>query len=263
MKQYQRQERFMSEVRALRLLGAHGLSPLARESCAEHLAVRIERVAGKPLAGPLVLGSPSEERFAGRLGGLVRRLHAVPSPGGVGPLSRPVADSWQDFLLPHLDRRIEALPLPTHYSDGLRTWIVERANNLTRHVPTPRLLHHDLKPANILVRPGGSVMLCDFDQARGGDPFSDLGKLWWRTFDARPGKAWTAFQQANGTDARANADDTIRFYLVVHCIGALAYWHDFAHPGYFRHARSAAHLLARHTGVHCPLATRQPERSSR
>ncbi|GAA3491773.1 hypothetical protein GCM10018987_58560 [Streptomyces cremeus] len=94
VKQYQRQERFMSEVRALRLLGAHGLSPLARESCAEHLAVRIERVAGKPLAGPLVLGSPSEERFAGRLGG----TRATASCGAVSWRRRTVEQAGRRLL---------------------------------------------------------------------------------------------------------------------------------------------------------------------
>ncbi|MFJ9174951.1 aminoglycoside phosphotransferase family protein [Streptomyces sp. NPDC102360] len=261
MKQYQRWERFESEVRALRILDAHGLSPLLREACAEHCAVRIERVAGKTLAGPLVVGSPGEEGVGERLGRLVRRLHEVPSLGGVGPLNTPVTASWQDFLLPHLDRRIEALHLADHRADRLRTWFAERIGDLTGQAPAPRLLHHDLKPANILVRPGGSVMLCDFDQARGGDPFSDLGKLWWRTFDARPGRAWSAFRQSYGADARENADDTIRFYLVVHCLGALAYWHDYARPRYFRHARSAAHLITQHTGTHCPLETREPERS--
>ncbi|MFJ8954971.1 aminoglycoside phosphotransferase family protein [Streptomyces sp. NPDC102383] len=263
MKQYQRRERFESEVRALRVLGTHGLSPLARESCAEHLAIHIERVAGRPLAGPLVAGSPVEEGVGERLGHFIRRLHEVPSPCGVGPLNAPVAASWPAFLSPHLDRRIEALHLPDHHADRLRAWFADRIDALTSQAPPPRLLHHDLKPANILIRPGGGVMLCDFDQARGGDPFSDLGKLWWRTFDARPGRAWSAFRQAYGADARANADDTVRFYLVVHCLGALAYWHDFTRPGYLRHARSAAHLIAQHAGVHCPLDTRQPVRSTR
>ncbi|MBC9718000.1 aminoglycoside phosphotransferase family protein [Streptomyces sp. TRM66268-LWL] len=258
IKQYAREERFTSEVRALLILGPHGLSPQAKAVCAEHRTLLMTRTEGRPLR-EVLLGGRDDERIAAQLGQIVRRLHQVPAPC-TGPLGAPSPLPWTEFLTAHLQMRITTLPVSPRDADRLWEWLEKR---LARLLPldNPRMLHHDLKPANLLRMPGGSLRLCDFDQARGGDPLSDLGKLWWRTFATQHTGPWRAFSRAYGLEPEA--EEPILFYLVVHCVGALAYWHDNARPSYFRHARAATLLLAQHTGVHCPLTVRRAEKTKR
>jgi aminoglycoside phosphotransferase (APT) family kinase protein len=250
VKQYQRAARFHSEARALDLLGPLGLSPHALGTCERHRALRIERIDARPLSGPLRGGRDSEETAA-RLGALLQQLHSTPAPG-MGPLDAPSAEDWPHFLHWHLAMRLSSLPLTSRAGNQLRAYLDEHLAVLGEP-DTAYVLHHDLKPANILGRPDDSLVLCDFDQARGGDPLSDLGKLWWRTFAAAQSRPWQVFLSAYRQDDDERTQAAVTFYLIVHCVGALAYWHDHTRPGYLRHARSAQQLLAAHTGVRCPL----------
>ncbi|HUY44660.1 MAG TPA: aminoglycoside phosphotransferase family protein [Streptosporangiaceae bacterium] len=252
VKGYMRSERFRSEVLALRSLAPAGLSPWLVATCERHQTLAMTRLEALPLAGPLD-GGPDDRRLASEIAACLRRLHDIPAPG-VGPLGSLAAESWPCFLRRRLASRLESLPLPGQDADRLLAY-------LDRHLPSlggdlvPRILHHDLKPANILVRGDGRVTLCDFDQSRGGDPLSDLGKLWWRTFRAADTASWREFLEGYGA-SDGDASEMVRFYLIVHCVGALAYWHDYARPGYITHARSAQELLAAHAGVRCPLRHR-------
>jgi len=209
----------------------------------------------QPLPGPLGSGTESE-RLAARIGARLRRLHAVPVPG-TGPLDSVTRDPWQCFLRRHLAGRLATLPLTSQ--DAGRLWaLLDTGVSLLGADVVPRMLHHDLKPANILRRANGEIVFCDFDQARAGDPLSDLGKLWWRTFGATVTRPWQAFLSAYGQPG-CSTQETVRFYLVVHCIGALSYWHDYAPARYHDHACSAQMLLAAHTGVRCTLLPRSLE----
>ncbi|MEU9397041.1 aminoglycoside phosphotransferase family protein [Streptomyces sp. NPDC048324] len=256
VKQYQRAARFHSEARALDLLGPLGLSPHCLGACAQHRALLAERIDARPLAGPL-RGGRDDEETAARLGALLRQLHSTPADG-TGPLNAPTAEKWPRFLRRHLATRLGSLPLTARPAD--RLWaLVDEHLTVLGEWDTAYVLHHDLKPANILRTPEGDLVLCDFDQARGGDPLSDLGKLWWRTFTAAQSRPWQVFLHAYGRETDEQTQAAVTFYLIVHCIGALAYWHDHTRPGYLRHARSARQLLAAHTGVDCPLDIRRRE----
>ncbi|WP_367435202.1 phosphotransferase family protein [Streptomyces celluloflavus] len=250
VKQYQRAARFHSEARALDLLGLLGLSPRALGACEQHRALLTERVDARPLAGPL-RGGRDDEEMAERLGALLRQLHSTPAPG-TGPLNEPSVENWPHFLRRHLATRLKSLPLNSRDGNHLWAYLNERLSALGE-VDTAYVLHHDLKPANILCRPDDGLVLCDFDHARGGDPLSDLGKLWWRTFAAAQSRPWQVFLRAYGRPDDERTQAAVAFYLIVHCVGALAYWHDHTRPGYLRHACSARQLLAAHTGVRCSL----------
>jgi NAD(P)-dependent dehydrogenase (short-subunit alcohol dehydrogenase family)/aminoglycoside phosphotransferase (APT) family kinase protein len=252
VKGYQRSERFRSEVLALRLLAPAGLSPRLVATCERHQTLAMTRLEALPLAGPLD-GGPDSRRLASAIAACLRRLHDIPAPG-VGPLGSIAAEPWPCFLRRQLARRLKSLPLPREDAGRLRAHLDRYLASLSGDL-APRMLHHDLKPANILLHGDGWITLCDFDQSRGGDPCSDLGKLWWRTFGGADTVSWRAFLECYG-EPDGEADEMVRFYLVVHCIGALAYWHDYARPGYFTHARSAQKLLSAHTGVRCSLQPR-------
>ncbi|WP_405889736.1 aminoglycoside phosphotransferase family protein [Streptomyces sp. NBC_00133] len=254
IKQYQRMARFHSEARALDLLEPLGLSPHTLGTCENHRALRMDRIEARPLDSPLLNGREDEETAA-RLGTLLRRLHKTPAPG-VGPLHAPGAEDWPHFLRRHLTTRLASLPLAARPADQLWSYLDGHLAALEED-GTAYVLHHDPKPANILRRPDGSLVLCDFDQARGGNPLSDLGKLWWRTFDATRSRPWQIFLNAYGHPDDGETQRSVACYLIVHCIGALAYWHDHGRPGYHRHASSAQRLLAAHTGVLCPLEIRR------
>lgn len=252
VKGYQRSERFRSEVLALRLLAPAGLSPRLVATCERHRTLAMTRLEALPLAGPLD-GGPDNRRLAAAIAACLRRLHDIPAPS-VGPLGSIAAEPWPYFLRRRLARRLKSLPLPGEDADRLRAYLGRHLASLSDDL-VPRMLHHDLKPANILLRGDGCITLCDFDQSRGGDPRSDLGKLWWRTFRAADTASWRAFLECYG-EADGEAGEMVRFYLIVHCVGALAYWHDYAKAGYITHARSAQELLAAHTGVCCSLQPR-------
>ncbi len=256
VKQYQRAARFNCEARALELLGPLGLSPRTLGMCEQHHALRIVRIDAQPLAGPLLSG-PDDEEAAALLGPLLRKLHSIPADGA-GPLSSPSAEDWPHFLRRHLGARLGSLPLTARLTDRLWAFLDEHLDALGG-AGAAHMLHHDLKPANILRTPAGGLVLCDFDQARGGDPLSDLGKLWWRTFAAVQSRPWQVFLSGYGCPDAERTQAAVTFYLIVHCVGALAYWHDHARPGYLRHARSAQQLLADHTGVRCPLEIHRRE----
>lgn len=256
IKQYQRAARFHSEARALDLLGPLSLSPRVMGACEQHRALRIDRIDARSLDGLLLSGRDDEETAA-RLGTLLRRLHSTPAPG-TGPLNAPSTQDWPHFLRRHLATRLASLPLAARPSNQLSSYLDEHLAALEED-GTAYVLHHDPKPANILRRPDGSLVLCDFDQARGGNPLSDLGKLWWRTFDTARSRPWQVFLSAYGRPDDEETQRAVGFYLIVHCIGALAYWHDHTRPGYHRHACSAQQLLAEHTGVLCPLEIRRRE----
>lgn len=253
IKQYAREARFRSEVLALRLLAPLGLSSDLLSLCADHRTVRMTRIDAVPLARPL-LGGADDERIAIALGTHLRALHAVCVPG-VGPMSALENESWPRFLRRHSTARLESLPLTE--GDLGRVWsFLEPQMSALDVRLVPRLLHHDIKPANLLLGASGRIALCDYDQARGGDPLSDLGKLWWRTFAVGFGEPWRAFLQQYGCRAD-EVQAPLEFYLVVHCVGALAYWHDYARPRYRNHAQSARALLAERTSVLCPLEARR------
>ncbi|MGH3319268.1 MAG: aminoglycoside phosphotransferase family protein [Streptosporangiaceae bacterium] len=252
VKQHQRPARFRSEAQALRLLASTRLAPQLCAVCEPHRTLRMTRLEGRSLAAPLVEGYDSEH-LAAAVGAHLRLLHRVTAPG-FGPLHASTACSWPCFLRRHLTTRLASLPLTSGDLD--RLWAFLGPHLGTLHIEGPRLLHHDLKPANILFGANGVIGFCDFEQARGGDPLSDLGKLWWRTFAATRSSAWRAFLTAYGSP-EGDQYDRVRFYLVVHCIGALAYWHDYGRSRYLNHARSAAALLFANAGVGCSLRTQR------
>lgn len=251
VKRYGRQRRFLAEQVALRLAEPTGLAPRLLGTCAPHAALRMQRLDAVPLHGAIG-EDPVDRETAVRLAALLRRLHSVRAPRA-GEFGAAGVLSWRSYLRHRMRQRVGSLPLDHDEAAGLWRYFEAGLTLIDERGKVPVLLHHDLKPANILTRGDGSLRLCDFDQARGGDPYCDLGKLAWRTFATGTNPSWRDFFIAYAGADASHCQLVVDFYQALHGIGALAYWHDYSHPGYLRHARAATALVARHTGVIVPL----------
>ena len=79
-----------------------------------------------------------------------------------------------------------------------------------------RLLHLDLHPANVLLAPGGPVVI-DWTNARAGDPALDVALTWviCATSGGRPGRVFTRLflRQVDRTAARRALPDAVAFRL--------------------------------------------------
>lgn len=249
VKRYSRRRRFLTEQATLRLVEPLGLAPRLFAACPRHHALRMERLNGAPLR------RPPDRDAAVRLASVLRHLHAVQAPRA-GELSETDDLSWTTYLRRRMRERLWPLPLAPEESTRLWQYFAAGLALIGAGGNPPVLLHHDLKPANILVGGAVSPLLCDFEHARGGDARSDLGKLAWRTFAVGTSPAWADFLAAYTGGRPQDQQPVVDFYLVLHGLGALAYWHDYGHPVYFGHAREASHLVARHTGISVALCNR-------
>ena len=144
---------------------------------------------------------------------------------------------WADYLRSRLAIRLAEASLEPNFESRLSDWVSERLEKLV--VPAaPVLLHHDLKPANLIVTEEKFVLI-DFEQAKGGDPLSDLAKLRWRAFGQRE-DLWSEFCTAYmGSDRTMEMDQRVLFYQALHCLGSIAYRTVFANRAYAFHVDSA------------------------
>jgi aminoglycoside phosphotransferase (APT) family kinase protein len=108
------------------------------------------------------------------------RIHTVSADSFDG------MESWHQLLSSNADRYVASIGAED-------VGVAERARDvLGRHlgqVPTsetPRLVHFDLRPGNILVRGGGLVGIIDFEACRGGHASMDFFKLWQQVPRALP-----------------------------------------------------------------------------
>ena len=157
------------EQAALRALEGSGL-PIPRfiayaETEADGRAVGwlvMSRLAGSPLlAAAMEAGDPQRRALFGRLGELVRRLHATRVPRDL-----LCGESW-------VSRQLQTARANLPWCDGTAAGLAE----LERSRPTPieeTLIHGDLALDNVLVDAHGSLSLIDWADGGSGDPRHDL-----------------------------------------------------------------------------------------
>ncbi|PXY31758.1 phosphotransferase enzyme family protein [Prauserella muralis] len=168
----------------VRIVGSRALRHRARKvvAVARHFAahdvpaIRLLDGAAQPLhVGEHVVTVWERVPDTGRratsaeLARLLRRVHALPAPDGVGAWS-PLADVRA--------RVADAEELDTDD----RRFLLQRCDEVQKRLETvtfalPRaLVHGDAHPGNVIVGPDGPV-LCDFDSACSGPPEWDLTPL--------------------------------------------------------------------------------------
>lgn len=81
------------------------------------------------------------------------------------------------------------------------------------------LLQYDLKPSNLMYTDSG-LKVVDFDKASWGETEMDLAKFFWRTakFDEK------ILSNVTSNLKMKVSTQKIKFYLFLHCIGALAFY---------------------------------------
>lgn len=207
--------------------------------------VAIGRLDG---VAPLDAALPVHEisvALARQLGTIVARLHAVPGPGYIGPITRQF-ESYVDKAALQSQRMVELgygqHCVPRKEIDDLMALLDATRPCLTTAPLPARLVHGDVQPRNVLVDGSGTITaLIDFEVAGGGDPTEDfaLVGLDWHA----PGFAalCAGYAEAGG---RLDGDAPAR---VAHHVGrwALAvfvYLGAFA-PAYLEPARRAVARL--------------------
>lgn len=174
-----------AEVAAQRLAAAHGLAPPVLGFDAEARRLRMPWIAGAPLEPDWPHRAVRRDAMAE----LLARLREVPAPG-----------------LPRLDlpHRVRQLHRRLAARDAARaaafTADIEAAIDRWQRTLSSGgaeaagrgevcLVHGDLTPGNVLVRPDGSLLLLDWEYAHAGGPWDELAALC-ATFDAAaPGGA--------------------------------------------------------------------------
>ena len=196
-----------------RRLGGAGVRtpvPIAARSNVAAGVVVSERLDGAPAM--LRLGDPAGAAVVGRaLGWVWRRLAAVDIDGLAlddtwarpGELAEAAA-TWLDLIRHDLGQSVSA---------GFERQIggVER---LLR-ARSPRFVHGDLVPVNVLLREDGQPALLDLEAVRAADPLLDAAWFRWIVGYHHPDAeepAWSAFLDETGLDA---GDPTIAALLDV------------------------------------------------
>ncbi len=242
LKQYARKERFVAEKAALSICERLGISPAILSACEDQLVLYRTWIDGTHLFHPSAL-EKSRTQDASKLGTVIRVLHSVKMTG-FGDLGGELFDNWQQQQSTRISTRLGQASLSTAIAMKLEKCLQASMCLMTRTVRSA-LLQHDLKPSNLVKDRAGEVRIIDFDQAKCGDPLSDVAKLKWRTFNTETVGCWQVFcQNYFGTSKLpAESEHAIDFYDTMHCIGALAYWNTFRFESYRAHAVDAMKRL--------------------
>ena len=208
---------------------------------------RLDGAAPPDAALPVHEVSPA---LASQLGTITARLHAAPSPGYIGPVTRQFSS--------HVDKaarqtqRMTALGygtfcVPREEIDDLLGLLDETRPWLASAPHPARLVHGDVQPRNVLVDASGTITaLIDFEVAGGGDATEDfaLVGLDWRA----PGFAAFCAGYAEAADALdGDAPARVAHHVGRWALAVFVYLGAFA-PAYVAPAREAvARLRARET----------------
>jgi aminoglycoside phosphotransferase (APT) family kinase protein len=191
----------VKEVDVSRWLARHGF-PAARV----HDVPQPVEAHGRPVTfWRHVAGRAGSRGDVSSLGGLLRRLHAVPPPTGFRlPPER---------ILGRVEGRIEVAPVPARDKDFLLGRCEQLKDDLSRLTfPLPPAVTHGDAHINIIVGGGGSVLI-DFERFAWGQPEWDLAVT---ATEHRTAGWWTdaeyhAFADAYGYDVtRWDGFDVLR-----------------------------------------------------
>ena len=161
--------RIEDELRVLEVAGAAGLAPEVLAHDADSGALVTRYLAGAELLTPEQARSDAN---IDRIATVVRRLHGLPAPVGVGAFQpTEPARVYTQIARSAPDSSIEQ-------ADDLRRWSTEFRQLAETHEAEffPSVLcHNDLVAANIL--DDGRLWLVDFEYAVRADPILDLASL--------------------------------------------------------------------------------------
>lgn len=145
------------------------------------------------------------------LANIIKKMHSLKTKKysyidikGVG-----CKDSWEIFQRDFLrDKLLRIRKLMTSKEFAILTDFLEK--NIVRDFNSPRLLHKDLNPDNILIHKGKISGIIDASDAISGDPLFDIAILYLKIRE----QDFYKFMKAYGTKDIKR----IKYYAVIHCI---------------------------------------------
>ena len=143
--------------------------------------------------------SPSQNDALWReLAGLLRKIHATPAPHFGWPQPEPPHARWSDFILGGIRGLLDDLSRLKLPANEARVWLdqVERGTVALNEIKTPRVLHGDPWPKNVLIARDPEpriVALLDHERGGFGDPLNewvfhgcDFPPVFWEAYGPRP-----------------------------------------------------------------------------
>lgn len=162
---------FRTEVAAQRLAAAQGLAPPVLDHDPDAGWVSMPWMEGQPLEPDW----PQRPARCAAVSGLLARLRSVSAPG-LPPLDLAARVSLLHRRLAQRDA-VAAARFDAELATALPQWQRTTTVSSTEAACAPCLVHGDLTPGNVLVRPDGSLLLLDWEYAHAGGAWDDLAAM--------------------------------------------------------------------------------------
>ncbi len=162
---------FATEVAAQRLAAAQGLAPPVLDHDPEAGWLSMPWMEGQPLEPDW----PQRPARAAAVSALLTRLRSVSAPG-LPPLDLAARVSLLHRRLAQRDA-VAAAGFEAELAAALPLWQRTSSASIEDAAGARRLVHGDLTPGNVLVRPDGSLLLLDWEYAHAGGAWDDLAAL--------------------------------------------------------------------------------------
>lgn len=135
--------------------------------------------------------------------------------------------SWRQFLVEYVDRFAAILVQSDLLASDLGHKLLRMTQNVDDEPTRASLVHRDIKPGNVLLRPDGGVALIDWENAILGDSLYDLA-----LYEIREGRSLASAELIRGYEAEAaSTTEKYRVYMAIALLGItdfLRAYNDFA-----------------------------------
>ncbi|MDZ5475620.1 aminoglycoside phosphotransferase family protein [Bacillus atrophaeus] len=223
-KKFRSPDRFYCELNALNLCDGVIKCPKVLDIDKKNLRINLSFIYGES-----IIAQQTNKTHLINLAEILQKLHCI-KVENFGYLNSDVTsqlDNWLIYLTNRFNKRVLDLGLNIENINKFESYFKSNLDNLICEDLKPVLMHHDLKPANIIVTPNNDIALIDFDRACGGDPVSDLAKLYSRTFHREETNEWFFFlERYLGKTTDKDIMKRIEFYDVLHSMGSIAYYNS-------------------------------------
>lgn len=173
VEQYERKKAEYENMKKVSALGIPMCQPIEFGTCEEGVYSLQSWTDGKDAEE--VIPNLSDEqvyKYGYEAGGILRKIHSVPAPEGVG--------SWEDSFNRKMNRKIENYrncPLKYEGGDAFISYIEEHRHLLKNRSMTYQ--HGDYHIGNLMIDSEGKLVVIDFNRNEYGDPWEEFNRIVW------------------------------------------------------------------------------------